>query len=154
MSTKENYEVLKSTIEALSVDFEKFDNKKVKVGGQRTRNHLLTAKKLCDKLRRDIMLEMRGLPTKLRISVNGGGVKEEVAKAVKEEVKEEVEEEAKEEVTAGISTDGIPSLDSGIAPDVTTDIMDDPNVSIPSLCEITREITIKPKRKRKANKTK
>ena len=59
---------MKATIEALSVDFEKFDSKNVKAAGQRTRNHLLTAKKLCDTLRKQIITEMRELPTKHRIS--------------------------------------------------------------------------------------
>ena len=68
MTTKENYETLKATIEALSVDFEKFDSKKVKAAGQRARNHLLTAKKLCDTLRKQIITEMRELPTRHRIS--------------------------------------------------------------------------------------
>lgn len=68
MTTKENYETLKATIEALSVDFEKFDNKKVKAAGQRARNHLLTAKKLCDTLRKQIITEMKDFPTRHRIS--------------------------------------------------------------------------------------
>lgn len=68
MTTQENYEQLKSTIDALQVDFEKFQNKKVKAAGQRARNHLLTAKKLCDTLRKQIMTEMKAIPTRHRIS--------------------------------------------------------------------------------------
>ena len=77
MTTKENYETLKATIEALSVDFEKFDTKKVKAAGQRARNHLLTAKKLCDTLRKQIITEMRELPTRHRITDDEGDVSKE-----------------------------------------------------------------------------
>jgi len=85
MTTKENYETLKATIEALSVDFEKFDSKKVKAAGQRTRNHLLTAKKLCDNLRKQIIAEMRELPTRHRISDT-----ENKTESESEETKEEL----------------------------------------------------------------
>jgi len=82
---------------------------------------------------------MRELPTKHRISSD-----------TEDEVKEPLKEEVKEEVATGIAPDVAEAVTTG----VTTGVTADPNVSIPSLCEITREITIKPKRKRKANKTK
>ena len=87
ITTKENYDTLKATIEALSKDFSKFEDKKVKAAGQRVRNNLLNAKKLCDTLRKQIMKEMRELPTKHRISSSDD-----------EETKEENKEETKEEV--------------------------------------------------------
>jgi hypothetical protein len=82
-TTKENYKELKATIDSLTKDFEKFDTKKVKAAGQRVRNHLLNAKKLCDVLRKQLMCEMRDLPTKHRI------VSEPAVESSKDEIKEE-----------------------------------------------------------------
>jgi len=114
MTTKENYETLKATIEALSVDFEKFDNKKVKAAGQRARNHLLTAKKLCDTLRKQIITEMRVLPTRHRISDTESKTESESEET---EDKKETEElppapELKRETTeaAQIKTEPIPLI--------------------------------------------
>ena len=67
MTSKENYEQLRATIDTIQSDFEKFEAKKIKAAGQRVRNHLLNAKKLCDVLRKQIIDETRGLPTKHRI---------------------------------------------------------------------------------------
>tara|TARA_R110001599_G_scaffold73668_3_gene203662 strand:- start:5913 stop:6377 length:465 start_codon:yes stop_codon:yes gene_type:complete len=105
ITTKENYDTLKATIEALCKDFIKFEDKKVKAAGQRVRNNLLNAKKLCDTLRKQIMKEMRELPTKHRISSSDD---EETKEETKEEVicptqaavkseEEETKEETKEE---------------------------------------------------------
>ena len=67
-TTVENYEALKATIEALNTDFEKFQDKKVKAAGQRARNSLLNCKKLCDKLRKQILAEIKEIPIKHRIT--------------------------------------------------------------------------------------
>ena len=100
MTSQENYETLKATIESLKTDFEKFENKKVKAAGQRTRNHLLSIKKLCDTLRKQIISEMRDLPTKHRI-IDNKEVKEEpeeVEKVKPEEVAEVKPEPEPEEI--------------------------------------------------------
>lgn len=65
-TTRQNYDTLKAVIESLSQDFDKFESKKVKIAGQRVRNNLLNAKKLCDKMRKQIITEMKELPTKHR----------------------------------------------------------------------------------------
>jgi hypothetical protein len=89
-TTKENYDTLKATIEALSKDFSKFEDKKVKAAGQRVRNNLLNAKKMCDTLRKQIMKEMRELPTKHRISSSDDEDTKEEVKEETKEVKEEI----------------------------------------------------------------
>lgn len=64
----ENYEALKATIEALKIDYEKFQDRKVKAAGGRVRNNLLNCKKLCDKIRKQVLVEIKEIPTKHRIS--------------------------------------------------------------------------------------
>ena len=66
-SMNENYESLKSIIEALKIDYDKFNNKKVKIAGSRVRNNLLNCKKLCDILRNQILTEIKDLPVKHRV---------------------------------------------------------------------------------------
>lgn len=65
-SMTENYEALKAIIEALNQDFEKFNEKKVKAAGARVRNNLLNCKKLCDKLRKQVLADIKALPIKHR----------------------------------------------------------------------------------------
>ena len=66
-SITENYKDLQALIECLNVDMDKFQNKKVKVAGQRARNNLLNCKKLCDTLRKQIITEISEIPVKHRI---------------------------------------------------------------------------------------
>lgn len=68
VSMEENYRDLQALIECLNLDFDKFKEKKVKAAGQRARNNLLNTKKLCDKLRKQILEEIRSIPIKHRIS--------------------------------------------------------------------------------------
>ena len=65
-SLEQNYEDFKSVVQMINNDYEKFHIKKVKVSGQRCRNNLLTCKKLCDSLRKDILKEMKEMPVKSR----------------------------------------------------------------------------------------
>ena len=67
-SIDENYKDLKALIECLNLDYDKFKLKKVKVAGQRVRNNLLDTKKLCDKIRKQILEQIRDIPVKHRIS--------------------------------------------------------------------------------------
>jgi hypothetical protein len=66
---KENYDALKATIEALTIDYEKFNDKKVKAAGARVRNNLLNCKKLCDTLRKQVLSDIKSLPTKHRVKL-------------------------------------------------------------------------------------
>ena len=62
----ENYKDLQALIECLNIDVDKFNEKKVKAAGQRARNNLLNCKKLCDKLRKQIMVDLKDIPVKSR----------------------------------------------------------------------------------------
>lgn len=62
----ENYENLKAVITALTNDYEKFKQKKVKAAGQRVRASLLNTKKLCDTLRKQVKEEITAIPIKHR----------------------------------------------------------------------------------------
>jgi hypothetical protein len=62
----ENYENLKAVITALTNDYEKFKQKKVKAAGQRVRASLLNTKKLCDTLRKQVKEEINSIPIKHR----------------------------------------------------------------------------------------
>ena len=62
----ENYDNLKAVITALTSDYEKFKQKKVKAAGQRVRASLLNTKKLCDKLRKQVKEEISSIPIKHR----------------------------------------------------------------------------------------
>jgi len=132
-SMEENYRDLQALIECLNIDFDKFKEKKVKAAGQRARNNLLNTKKICDKLRKQILDEIRSIPVKHRISSSD-----------EEEVKEEIQEqeEVKEELPKGAKG---PS-----EREVMEELGEIPKV-------ITKEeVKEKPKkkRKRKANKKK
>jgi hypothetical protein len=82
-SIDENYENLKAVITALTQDYEKFKDKKVKAAGQRVRNGLLNTKKLCDELRKQVKAEINSIPIKHRKSSssesdqNDGEIEEE-----------------------------------------------------------------------------
>lgn len=65
-SLEQNYQDFKSVVQMINNDYEKFHIKKVKVSGQRCRNNLLTCKKLCDSLRKDILQNMKEMPVKSR----------------------------------------------------------------------------------------
>ena len=62
MTSTENYEQLKATVESVQNDFEKFRDKHVKISASRARHALLDAKKLCDILRKQILEECKALP--------------------------------------------------------------------------------------------
>ena len=62
----ENYENLKAVITALTNDYDKFKEKKVKAAGQRVRASLLNTKKLCDTLRKQVKEEINSIPIKHR----------------------------------------------------------------------------------------
>jgi hypothetical protein len=62
----ENYENLKCLITALTQDYEKFNERKIKAAGQRVRNGLLNIKKLCDELRKQVKSEIVSIPIKHR----------------------------------------------------------------------------------------
>jgi hypothetical protein len=66
-SMSDNFKKLKATVEALEFDFSKFYDKRVKVAGSRCRNNLMNCKKLCDTLRKQILEDIKDLPTKHRI---------------------------------------------------------------------------------------
>lgn len=66
----ENYETLKATVDAMTSDFEKFNLKKIKAAGQRARSNLLTIKKLCDTLRKQIITDIKEIPIKHRIDTD------------------------------------------------------------------------------------
>ena len=62
----DDYETLRSTIEALTMDYDKFREQKIKACGLRVRNNLLNCKKLCDKIRKQVLLDMKAVPVKAR----------------------------------------------------------------------------------------
>jgi hypothetical protein len=66
----DNYETLKATCDAMTSDFEKFNGKKIKACGQRVRSNLLTIKKLCDTLRKQIITDIKEIPIKHRIDTD------------------------------------------------------------------------------------
>tara|TARA_R110000796_G_scaffold77688_3_gene173593 strand:- start:839 stop:1252 length:414 start_codon:yes stop_codon:yes gene_type:complete len=66
----DNYETLKATCDAMTSDFEKFNSKKIKACGQRVRSNLLTIKKLCDTLRKQIIKDINEIPIKHRIDTD------------------------------------------------------------------------------------
>lgn len=67
MNAKENYEKFKSILGDLESDFQNFDSKGTKVAAKRSRHHLLRLKKLCVIIRRQIMEEINGKPSKYSV---------------------------------------------------------------------------------------
>ena len=133
-SMEENYKDLQALIECLNLDFDKFKEKKVKAAGQRARNNLLNTKKLCDKLRKQILEEIRTIPVKHRIS-------EDEDVKTDEDVKEEVENNFVENFNEI----------------VMKPLSEIPKVITKPPIQVSKpdgEVEDKPKRKRKANKKK
>ena len=85
-SISENYTNIKAVIVALDQDYEKFEKKKVKVAGARVRNNLLNIKKLCDILRKQVLVQIKDLPIKHRPSSSDDEEKEEKKEEKKEEM--------------------------------------------------------------------
>ena len=61
-----NYEKLKSIVNTLDNDLKHYETKNVKASGQRSRAHLLSIKKLCDTMRKEIMVSIKATPVKSR----------------------------------------------------------------------------------------
>ena len=116
-------------IVALDQDYEKFDKKKVKVAGARVRNNLLNIKKLCDILRKQVLVQIKDLPIKHRPSSSDDEEKEEK----KEETKDDEKEEKKEEM-----------------PPTEREMMEEAGELKPKITKITK----KERKPRKANKKK
>lgn len=62
----QKYQELKSLVNSLEYEAQKFNAKKIKASGARVRNGLLGVKKLADALRKDIQAELREMPTRSR----------------------------------------------------------------------------------------
>ena len=67
MTSAEEYDTLRSSINALSVDFKKFNEKKVKIAGSRIRSKLLDIKKITDSLRVTVLADIKKIPIKKRV---------------------------------------------------------------------------------------
>lgn len=65
----DNYNSIKSLVNSMDIDYKKFRDKKVKASGNRLRNNLLNLKKLCDEVRKEILIEMEKIPVKHRINL-------------------------------------------------------------------------------------
>ena len=81
LSVLEHYKGLLGQLEDVEVDLARFNDRKVKVCAQRARNMLLTCKKMCDALRRRLLLESKSIPVKHRKS------KESEVESTKTEIK-------------------------------------------------------------------
>ena len=92
---EENYKDLQALIECLNIDFDKFREKNVKAAGQRARNNLLNTKKVCDKLRKQILTQIKTIPVKHRISDDEDS-KSEDNKSEDNKSVEEIEEKKEE----------------------------------------------------------
>lgn len=79
----EEFKTLKSLVDAMTSDFERFNSKKVKACGQRARSNLLTIKKLCDTLRKQIIIDIKNIPINHRITTDDEVVEVETKEEVK-----------------------------------------------------------------------
>ena len=119
----ENYENLKAVITALTNNYEKFKEKKVKAAGQRIRASLLNTKKLCDTLRKQVKEEITAIPIKHR--------SKSPDKSSSEEKSESDDQKVGETIT-------------------TNDGEYETSITLVSV----KDVEEKPKRKRKANRSK
>ena len=88
MTSQIQYDNLKNSIMSIQNDFDKFQERKIKVSGQRVRNQLLNCKKLCDTLRKQLNIELAQVPTKHRNKLESAELVEPVEQVVK--LKDEV----------------------------------------------------------------
>ena len=65
-SLEENYKNLQSIVDSINIDFDKFKTKKIKACGIRVRNNLLNIKKICDKLRVQLLKDIKDIGVKPR----------------------------------------------------------------------------------------
>jgi hypothetical protein len=84
----ENYKALKATIIVCDTDYDRFTQDRVKVSAGRLRGNLLAVKKLCDVVRKQVLEDLKALPSKSRVK------KSVVEDPVEEPVVEEPVEEA------------------------------------------------------------
>jgi hypothetical protein len=62
----ENYKALKSTIIVCDTDYDRFTQDMIKVSAGRLRGNLLAVKKLCDVVRKQVLEDLKALPSKPR----------------------------------------------------------------------------------------
>ena len=62
----ENYMALKAVVLVCDTDYDKFTRDHVKVSASRLRGNLLAAKKLCDVVRKQVLEDLKSLPSKPR----------------------------------------------------------------------------------------
>tara|TARA_R110002126_G_scaffold255844_3_gene398866 strand:- start:2351 stop:2599 length:249 start_codon:yes stop_codon:yes gene_type:complete len=67
MTMDKRYSELKSMVDSMEGEFKKFNDKKIKTSGKRVRNSLLSCKKMCDVLRREIQAELKSMPVSSRV---------------------------------------------------------------------------------------
>lgn len=75
----ENYTNLKNTMNNMEKEYIKFSTKKVKLSGVNMRKDLLTVKKLCDTLRKQITQEINQIPRReKKVKVKSDEKKDEI----------------------------------------------------------------------------
>jgi hypothetical protein len=77
----ENYKALKSTIIVCDTDYDRFTQDMIKVSAGRLRGNLLAVKKLCDVVRKQVLEDLKALPSKPK-------AKKHVVEPVEEPVEE------------------------------------------------------------------
>ena len=66
MSIVDNLTVIQSLIDTTNIEVNNLQNKQIKTSAARARANLLSIKKLCDMIRKDILTEVKAIPTKTR----------------------------------------------------------------------------------------
>lgn len=90
----EQFQVMHSLIETSNIELHKLQNKKIKTSAGKIRANLLTIKKLCDTTRKQVLEEMKAIPTKTRTKTppNTPEPVEEKTELTEREVMEELGE--------------------------------------------------------------
>ena len=66
MSIVDNLTVIQSLLDTTNIEVNNLQNKQIKTSAARARANLLSIKKLCDMIRKDILTEVKAIPTKTR----------------------------------------------------------------------------------------
>ena len=66
MSIVDNLTVIQSLIDTTNIEVNNLQNKQIKTSAARASANLLSIKKLCDMIRKDILTEVKAIPTKTR----------------------------------------------------------------------------------------
>ena len=89
----EHMTTINALLETSSIELKKLEEKQIKTSGAKIRANLLTIKKLCDTMRKEVLEKVKAIPTKNRRTTTPPNTPEQVEEKKEENKQEETEVE-------------------------------------------------------------